>query len=494
MYHPHLHAAPAQQQSLPATFIEHYSALSCVLTDYGRRQNVNTLAIVPVQTLRFDDQQELIWSGNVNGHVTSYYSDQLTKYTSFSAGLDDPVLQLLTGDFGILSLLKDELKLRNRRGVPKFSYSSSTFRDLLCMSKLPSQLIILGGLSQNLIEFDLERRRQVRTTELDSKEVGCCLIRQHPKFICCADLEGRLTLRNTNNLAVTHTFKTHTGQIADFDVHGNYLVTCGYPSSRPTPDRFLMVYDLRTYRSITPIQTLFPPSLVRFIPAFTSKFCIASALGRFQLLDAAGSAAENCTAFTHQVQMQPEASLSTMAVSSSGQALAFGDDMGLLHLFGASANVAFNQFSEPTEFPGPFEPVPPIDVDDLLIPLSIVPTYPYNTYEKLVSQSDGLMNNSSSTAHRTPKIDEKILENVTYRQDVGYAPNPYKSQGPISYIKGNVGVVGLAQADKSDLVEKPDAELIEFAYDDNTSHVNQGAASQSNRSEDQSSLELPINN
>uniref|UniRef100_A0A6G1SQW0 PAB-dependent poly(A)-specific ribonuclease subunit 2 n=1 Tax=Aceria tosichella TaxID=561515 RepID=A0A6G1SQW0_9ACAR len=467
MYHPQLQTAAAP----PPTFIEHYTALSGVLTDYGRRQNTTSIPVVPIQALRFDDQQELIWSGNINGHVTSYYSDQLTKYTSFSVGLDDPVLQLLTGDFGLLCLLKDELKLKNRRGIPKFSYNSSTFRDMICMSKLPSQLILLGGLAQNIIEFDLERKRQLRTTELDSKEVGCCLIRQHPKFICCADLEGRITLRNTNNLAVTHTFKTHTGQIADFDVHGNYLVTCGYPSSRPTPDRFLMVYDLRTYRLVTPIQTIFPPSLIRFIPAFTSKFCIASALGQFQLLDVAASAAENCTAFTHQVQLQPEASLTTMSVSSSGQALAFGDDLGLLHLFGANTNVVFNQYSAPTEFPDPLEAVPPIDVDDLLIPLSVVPTYPYHDmYDKPISQSDGLLDTpSNGLIYKTPKIDEKILESITFRQDVGYAPNPYKSEGPISYIKGQVGVVGMTtSADDTNSGEKSCADMIEFANDSGT--------------------------
>lgn len=398
--------------------------------------------------------------------MTSYYSDQLTKYTSFSVGLNEPVLELLTGEFGLLCLLKDELKLKNRRGIPKFSYSSSTFRDMICMSKLPSQLILLGGLAQNIIEFDLERKRQLRTTELDSKEVGCGLIRQHPKFICCADFEGRITLRNTNNLAVTHTFKTHTGQIADFDVHGNYLVTCGFPSSRPTPDRFLMVYDLRTYRLITPIQTIFPPSLIRFIPAFTSKFCIASSLGQFQLLDCAGSAAENCTAFTHQVQLQPEATLSTMSVSSSGQALAFGDDLGLLHLFGTNANVAFNQYSAPTEFPDPLEAVPPIDVDDFLVPLSIVPTYPYNDmYDKPISHKDGLKETSSDASLRkTPRIDDKILESITYRQDVGYAPNPYKNDGPISYIKGKVGVVGMhTNTDGGHSEEKSLIDLIEFA-------------------------------
>lgn len=457
MYHPHIQA----QVPPPSTFVEHYTALSYTLTDHGSRLTPASVPVVPIQTLKFDDQQELIWSGNVNGHVTSYYGDQLTKYTSFSIGSNDPVLQILTGDFGVLSLLKDELKLRNQRGVPKFSYSSSTFRDMLCMSKLPSQLILLGGLTQNLIEFDLERQRQLRTTDLDSKEVGCCIVRQHPKFICCADLEGRITLRNTNNLAVAHTFKTHTGQVTDFDVHGNYLVTCGYPSSRPTPDRFLMVYDLRTYRLVTPIQSIFPPTLVRFVPAFTSKFCLASSLGQFQLLDVAAGAAENCIAFTHQVQIQPEASLTSLAVSSSGQALAFGDDLGMLHLFGTNTNVTFNQYSAPTEFPDPLESVPPIDPNDFITPLSIIPqAYPSDPYEKPISEQFKL--EESQFLHKTPKIDGKILESMTNRSDVGYAPNPYKSLGHISYIKGRVGVVGVTNLDEDDSESKHDGDFIEF--------------------------------
>lgn len=455
MYHPHLQAAP------PPTFVEHYSPLSYTLTDHGSRQVAAPAPVVPVQTLKFDDQQELLWSGNVCGHVTSYYSEQLTKYTSFSVGSDDPVLQFLTDDFGVLCLLKDELKLRNRRGIPKLSYSSSTFRNMLCMSKLPSQLIILGGMSQNLIEFDLERQRQLRTTELDPKEVGCCLIRQHPKFVCCADIEGRITLRNTNNLAVTHTFKTHTGQIADFDVHGNYLVTCGFPSSRPTPDRFLMVYDLRNYRLITPIQSIFPPSLLRFIPAFTSKFCLASSLGQFQLLDVAAGAAENCTAFTHQVQIQPEASLTTLNVSSSGQALAFGDDLGMIHLLGTNTNVTFNQYSAPTEFPDPLEPVPTIDPNDFITPLSIVPQTYLDPYEK--SLSDDLKSYEGAQFYRTPKIDDKIIESMTNRSDVGYSPNPYRHLGPLSYVRGRIGVIGKTEPlqDESS-ANKTDSELIEF--------------------------------
>lgn len=458
MFQPH---QMQPQIAPPATFVEHYSALSYVLTDHGSRQTTAP-PVIPVQTIKFDDQQELLWSGNVYGHVTSYYSDHLTKYTSFSVGSNDPVLQILTGEFGLLCLLKDDLKLKNRRGLPKFTYNSSTFKDMLCMSKLPSQLILLGGLSQNLIEFDLNRQRQIRTTELESQEVGCCLIRQHPKFVCCADLQGRITLRNTNNLAASHTIDTHFGQIADFDVHGNYLIICGYPSTRPTPDRYLRVYDLRTFSFITPIQSIFPNSLVKFIPAFTSKFCIASSLGQFQLLDVSATVTENCTAFTHQVQMQPQATLTSMNVSSSGQALAFGDDLGVVHLFGTNTNVTFNQYSTPTEFPDPIEPTPPIDPNDTLTPFSIVAqAYSYDTNEK--SAADNLKQYDSGKYFKTPKIDEKIIESVTYRSDVGYAANPYKKLGHISYIKGRVGVVGETTIEDKDSSSDQYADALEFA-------------------------------
>ena len=41
-----------------------------------------------------------------------------------------------------------------------------------------------------MIEFDLERIKQVRITEVG--ENGCILVRQHPKFVCCGDSTGKV--------------------------------------------------------------------------------------------------------------------------------------------------------------------------------------------------------------------------------------------------------------------------------------------------------------
>ncbi|RWS13956.1 ubiquitin specific protease-like protein [Dinothrombium tinctorium] len=326
--------------------MEEYALLSNAIADSGS----NASSQLGVSALAFDTEEELLWMGNTGGHVTSYYTYQLQKYTSFQVHELNEVRYLLTGSFGVLSLTQNSLRLSIRRGLTAFTHSSELLKDMQCMTVLPSNLILLGGHQKTLIEFDLERIKQVRITDID--EEGCVIIRQHPKFVCCGDISGKITLRDPNSLRVQHTFSTHSITLSDFDVHGNYLVTCGYSNRNVyTPDRFLMVYDLRMMRQVTPIQMMFLPYLLRFVPAFSSRFCVVSQTGQFQLLDT--SASLTPPPLIHNVELTPDAYITAFDVSSSCQALAFADNAGYIYLYGASNEALFNNFSQPTEFADP---------------------------------------------------------------------------------------------------------------------------------------------
>lgn len=143
---------------------------------------------------------ELLWQGNAGGHVTSYYSTELTKYTSFQVHQLDDIRHLLTGEFGLLALTKNSLRMYIRRGLPVFTHNSDLLKDMQCMTRLSSGLLIMGGHQEHLIEFDLQRQTKVRVTEIG--ENGCVIIRNHPKLVCCGDATGKITLRDHSALKV----------------------------------------------------------------------------------------------------------------------------------------------------------------------------------------------------------------------------------------------------------------------------------------------------
>uniref|UniRef100_A0AAY4CWK0 PAN2-PAN3 deadenylation complex catalytic subunit PAN2 n=1 Tax=Denticeps clupeoides TaxID=299321 RepID=A0AAY4CWK0_9TELE len=338
---------------------------------------------VPVAAAHFDMQEELLWMGNHRGHATSFFGPTMGRYSSFQVHLTDDVRHIQSMETGMLFLTKNNLKCHTRGGLVIFDYSMEEGADMHSLLLTDSNTLLMGGLQSCVVELDLNT---VQETQKFSVEVpGVAIMRQSNRFFFCGHTSGKVSLRDLRTFKPEHEFDAFSGSLSDFDVHGNLLAACGFSSrglNGLACDRFLMVYDLRMMRAITPLQVHVDPLFLRFIPTYTSRLAIISQSGQGQFCEPTGLASLADIFHVNTVGQL----LMSFDVSSSKQALAFGDSGGGVHLWSGAPEVTFNDYSRETDFALPclVDSLPQLDWGHDLLPLSLVPT-PLTGAEPLLS-------------------------------------------------------------------------------------------------------------
>lgn len=373
-----------------------------------------------VSTINFDTIEEIVWTGNQGGHVTSYFGPMLQKYTSFQVHAKQEVCQICSLENGIIALTPNSLRFQNRRGVPVYTHTSENMIEMQCLLRHGPTSILMAGHQEKMIDYDMNVNKEKKI--IDVGENGCAMLRQHSRYICAGNAFGRIDFKDPISLKTEHSLDTHNGSLSDFDVEGNYLVTCGFSNSRQglSVDKFLMVYDLRQMKAMNPLQTLVYPFLLKFLPSYSTRIVVVSPLGQMQVLDTIYANAQPSLTCLYQVATGG-AMITSLDVASTSQCLCFGDSVGSLHLM--SSNVAdpqFNSFSRATEFVDSEEIVQSIDIDDQTTPLSVLPVI----YDDNPLLSDWPEEFSKKIYRKTPAIDEEILKMMKMQGSIGYAPNP----------------------------------------------------------------------
>jgi PAB-dependent poly(A)-specific ribonuclease subunit 2 len=86
----------------------------------------------------------------------------------------------------------------------------------------------LGGFSDNIYDYDVERLRILRQLSIDEKDCILMKYSQSRSLLCSGSTNGQINIRDPFSLKSLNVLHPHNGSLSDFDVHGNYLVSCGF--------------------------------------------------------------------------------------------------------------------------------------------------------------------------------------------------------------------------------------------------------------------------
>ncbi|KAI0019137.1 PAB-dependent poly(A)-specific ribonuclease subunit PAN2 [Xylariomycetidae sp. FL0641] len=369
----------------------------------------------PVTTLAFDTNQELLWTGNEYGRVTSFYGTKLQQYTSFKAhtSQDGPVRQILFNDKGVIALGSRGVHMANRRGLPIWSIRHEGMKDLRCMSftSRGTTEILVAGEQDRMFVIDTNKGEVTKHLSTDHRYK----IMRRSRYICAATLGGAVHIIDSVTFQVLTIWNAHTAAINDMDAQHDFIVTCGYSLRQQgsyMPDPFVNVYDLKNMKSMSPIPFPAGAAYVRMHPRMSTTSIVMSPIGQMHVVDLMNPNTSNVR------QANSLAFFTMIEIASSGEAIALADNDCFIHLWGSPSKIHFSEFPTPVET-ADATTVPRIDFDSPDTPLSSVGM----PYYREVLLSAWPSNMITEVGAPPVKIDPQILSTLQEKEWGYYGKN-----------------------------------------------------------------------
>ncbi|KAI0164180.1 PAB-dependent poly(A)-specific ribonuclease subunit PAN2 [Xylariaceae sp. FL1272] len=348
-----------------------------------------SLTTTVVSCLAFDSIQELLWTGNEYGRVSSYYGAKLQLYTSFKIhSYQDKfaISQILFNEKGVVVVGTRGVYMRHRRGLPLWSLRGADqkrlgeplklpdsetihedMKELRCMSftsKGTSEILVAGEQDVMLV-IDTIKGEVIKRVPTDHRYI---IMRRSSRYICAATPTGAVHIIDSVNFQILKIWNAHTAMIHDMDAQHDFIVTCGYSLRQHghyMPDPFVNVYDLKNMSSLSPIPFPAGAAYVRMHPRMSTTSIVMSQSGQMHVVDLMNPNASN-------VRQVHSISVSTIEIAPSGEAVALADHECTIQLWGSPHKLRFTEFARPIETGDTPSHVPRIDFDSFDTPLSSV--------------------------------------------------------------------------------------------------------------------------
>ncbi|RMZ91505.1 hypothetical protein DV736_g1228, partial [Chaetothyriales sp. CBS 134916] len=318
----------------------------------------------------FDDSQELLWIGNYDGVVASYYGSDLRRHTWVKAHIGEgPVRHLLSHDKGILSVSAKGVHFVGRNGITIWHLQDPSMVDLRCSCATSNpNHVLVGGCQAVFLVIDVDKGQIVQQYPAQSRYI----IMRKARHICAATDDGKIHVLSLADYSLLNIWEAHANTVNDMDARTDFLVTCGSSSRGLGPhvfDPLAKVYDLKNLRSLSPIPFHAGGAHIRLHPKLQTTSFVTSQTGQIQVLDIM-----NPTSVT--LKQTNVSYLCGLEVSSSGDAIVVKDSLGTVSLWGSPSKVKFNAMSKETLFADPRpNPMPQVDWNDALLNSVGMPYY-----------------------------------------------------------------------------------------------------------------------
>ncbi|CAK7220464.1 poly(A)-specific ribonuclease [Sporothrix eucalyptigena] len=399
-----------------------WTEVACVLLSSSNGGQEEPAA-TPVSALAFDTTQELMWTGNSEGRVASFYGAEVQSYVSYvmQPSTDGEVRQILLNDTGVISLGPRGLHMALRRGLPLWNCRHEAMIDLCCMSFTSSANteVLVAGRQPAMFVVDLKEGEVVRQLEMTENYT---IMKRNSRFICAATSHGTVDIIDPSTFAVLKSWTAHSAFIHDMDVQADFLVTCGATLKQQGAvmfDPYVNLFDLKQMTSMAPIP--FPPcaAFVRMHPRMVTTAIVASTSGQIHIIDL-------MSPNTSSVKQANIASyLARIEISPTGEALVLADSDCYMHLWGAPSRIQFTEYPamietetvEPPHKETEWEEWSDDENEDTL-PLNIVGVPYYR--DVLLSAFPSLI---SDVGAPPPRYDPSTLDAMTSFEHGWYAPN-----------------------------------------------------------------------